>query len=135
MQFRRKVLDLLAQGRAVKHVAEDLDLSMQTVYNWQNHEAIDRGDRPGLSRAEQGELTATKRPIRELEDEVKILTRARELLEEAPSPKGFTRPSRRWPRSTARSSGAARCWTSQSRVTARGFSARPRTGRSDTRGR
>jgi len=93
-QFRQKVLDLLAEGRPVKHVAEDLDLSMQAVYNWRNQEAIDRGERPGLSRVEQGEPAAAKRRIRELEDEVQILTRARDLLKEVPSPKGFTRPSR-----------------------------------------
>lgn len=93
-QFRRKVLDLLAEGRPVKHVAEDLDLSMQNVYNWRNQEAVDRGERPGLSHVEKGEFTAAKRRIRELEDEVRILIRARELLKEAPSPKGLTRSSR-----------------------------------------
>ena len=93
-QFRQKVLDLLAEGRPVKHVAEDLDLSMQAVYNWRNQEAIDRGERPGLSRVEQGELAAMKGRIRELEDELQILTRARDLLKEVSSPKGFVRPSR-----------------------------------------
>lgn len=50
-QFRRKVLDLLAEGRPVKHIAEDLDLSMQTLYNWRNQEAIDRSERPGSAKS------------------------------------------------------------------------------------
>lgn len=52
-QFRRKARDLLAEGWPVKHVVEDLDLSMQTGYNWRNHEVIDRGKRPDPSRVEQ----------------------------------------------------------------------------------
>lgn len=32
--FRRKVLDLLPEGRSVASVAHNLDLSDQTIYNW-----------------------------------------------------------------------------------------------------
>jgi len=38
--FRRKVLDLLKPGQPVKHVAADLGLSQQTVYNWRTQEAM-----------------------------------------------------------------------------------------------
>ncbi|MDP9443968.1 MAG: helix-turn-helix domain-containing protein [Actinomycetota bacterium] len=33
-EFRRKVLDLLAEGRSVASIAHDLDTSDQTIYNW-----------------------------------------------------------------------------------------------------
>ena len=33
-EFRRKVLDLLAEGRSVASVAHDLDVSDQTIYSW-----------------------------------------------------------------------------------------------------
>lgn len=47
---------------------------------------------PGLNRAEQAELTAANKRIRELETEVAILKKARELLWEPHDPKGDTRP-------------------------------------------
>ena len=33
-EFRRRVLDLLAAGRSVASLAEDLEVSDQTIYNW-----------------------------------------------------------------------------------------------------
>ena len=55
-------------------------------------ELIDTGKLPGLNRAEQAELSAANKRIRELENEVAILKRARELLREPHDPKGGTRP-------------------------------------------
>jgi transposase len=91
-EFRRKVLDLVAAGRPVAQVAADLGISDQTIYVWRKQELIDTGQLPGLSRGEQSELGAAKKRIRELENEVAILKRARELLREPPDPKGDTRP-------------------------------------------
>ena len=91
-ELRRKVLDLVAAGRPVAQVAADLGISDQTIYVWRKQELIDTGQLPGLSRAEQTELTAAKKRIRDLENEVAILKRARELLREPHDPKGGTRP-------------------------------------------
>jgi hypothetical protein len=75
---------------------EDLgDLSAvsdQTIYAWRKQELNDTGQLPGLSRAEQSELSAAKKRIREMENDVAILKRARELLREPHDPKGDTRP-------------------------------------------
>jgi transposase len=71
-EFRRKVLDLVAAGRPVAQVASDLGISDQTIYAGRKQELIDTGQLPGLSRAEQSELTAAKKCIRELENEVAI---------------------------------------------------------------
>ena len=57
--------------------------------SWQT--TIDTGQLPGLNRAEQDELGAANKRIRELETEVAILKRARELLREPDDPKGCTR--------------------------------------------
>jgi transposase len=91
-EFRRRVLDLVASGRPIAQVASDLGISDQTIYAWRKQELIDTGQLLGLSRAEQTELTAAKKRIRELENEVAILKRARELLREPHDPKGGTRP-------------------------------------------
>lgn len=91
-EFRRKVLDLAAVGRPVAQIAADLGISDQAIYTWRKQDLIDTGQTPGLTRAEQGELSTAKRRIRELENEVAILKRARELLKEPHDPKGGTRP-------------------------------------------
>jgi transposase-like protein len=91
-EFRRKVLDLVAAGRPVAQIAADLEISDQTIYDWRRQELIDTGQLPGLNRAELSELSASNKRIRELETEVAILKRARELLREPHDPKGGTRP-------------------------------------------
>jgi len=93
-EFRRKVLDRLAEGRSVASVAHDLDLSDQTIYNWRRQDRIDRGLQSGLSTRENAELAAAKKRITELETELAISRRATELLKEQTSPKGGTRPSK-----------------------------------------
>lgn len=93
-EFRRKVLDLVAAGRPIAQIAADLGISdqTQTIYGWRRQELIDTGQLPGLNRAELAELDAANKRIRELENEVAILKRARELLREPHDPKGDTRP-------------------------------------------
>jgi transposase-like protein len=91
--FRRKVLYLLETGPPVKHVAADLGLSQQTVYNWRTQDAIDQSSQPGLTTPEHAELAAVRIRIRQLEKGVRVLQSGRDLVEEVPNPKGFTLPS------------------------------------------
>lgn len=93
-EFRRKVLDLLAEGRTVASIAHDLDVSEQTIYNWRRQDRIDRGIQPGLTTAEKSELSAARKRIAELETELKVARRAVDVLKEQTSPKGGTRRSR-----------------------------------------
>lgn len=93
-EFRRKVLDLLAQGRSVVSIAHDLDVSNQTIYNWRRQDRIDRGIQAGISSHERVELTAAKKRISELEAELAIAQRAVDILREATSPKADTRRSK-----------------------------------------
>lgn len=93
-EFRRRVLDLLAEGRTVASVVHDLDVSDQTIYNWRRQDRIDRGIQPGLTTAEKAELSAAKKRIAELETELKVARRAVDVLKEQTSPKVGTRRSR-----------------------------------------
>ena len=93
-EFRRKVLDLVAAGRPIVDVARDLGISAQSIYTWRRQDRIDQGLEPGLTSAEESELTAAKRRIAELEAELAIHRRASELLGKVVSPKGGSRPSR-----------------------------------------
>ncbi|SFU08401.1 Transposase [Geodermatophilus amargosae] len=78
-EFRRKVLDLVAAGRPVIDVARDLGISAQSIYTWRRQDRIDKGLEPGLNSAESSEPTEAKRRIAELEAELAVRRRAREL--------------------------------------------------------
>jgi transposase-like protein len=93
-EFRRRVLDLVAEGRKVTEIAHDLGLSPQTIYSWRRQAEIDDGQRPGLRTAEAAELVAARRELRRLREENAILRRSSELLRDASSPKGGSRRSR-----------------------------------------
>lgn len=79
-KVHRKVLDLVAAGRPVAQIANDLNISDQTIYDGRRQGLIDTGQLPGLNRAELSEFGAANKRIRELETEVAILKTARELL-------------------------------------------------------
>ena len=93
-EFRRKVLDLLAEGRSVASVAHDLDVSDQAIYNWRRQDRIDRGEVEGLTTKEKAELAAARKRIAGLETELAIARRAVDLLKEETNPKGGTRRSK-----------------------------------------
>ena len=95
VEFRRKVLDLIAAGRPVIEIAAQLGVSDQTIYNWRNQDRIDRGLRSGVTTAESVELAAARKRIRELETELAVTRRANELLTEQADPKGVGRSSPR----------------------------------------
>ena len=95
-EFRRRVLDLLADGRSVASLSKDLGVSDQKIYNWRPQDLIDRGVEPGSTSAEQAELWAARRRIGELETELAVTKRAVELLKgKVVSPKDASRCSRR----------------------------------------
>ena len=95
VEFRRKVLDLVAAGRPIAEIADQLGVTGQAIYNWRNQEQIDLGQRPGLTTAEHAELAAARKRIHELETELTIMRRSHELLKDQIRPKGGSRPSPR----------------------------------------
>jgi transposase-like protein len=57
-EFRRKVLDLVSAGRPVAQIANDLQISDQTIYDWRRQELIDTGQ---LARAQPCRSCRAKR--------------------------------------------------------------------------
>ena len=90
-KFRRKVLDLIEAGRSVAEVAQDLEISEQSIYTWRRQDRIDRGLVAGLTSGEKAELTSAKQRIADLETELAVSRRAVELLKEEVGPKGGSR--------------------------------------------
>ena len=55
-EFRRRALDLVAQGNPVGETARDLGISESCLRNWMSRDAIDSGRKPGLTTDEHREL-------------------------------------------------------------------------------
>ncbi len=79
--FRRKALNMVAAGRTVGAVAQSLWIAESCLYRWRGRELADRGVKPGVALAEQAELAAARARIRDLEEQVKILTKAAAAVE------------------------------------------------------
>jgi transposase-like protein len=51
----------------VRELAQDLQISDQTIYNWGRQDFIDSGQLPGITSTDHAELVAARRRIAELE--------------------------------------------------------------------
>ena len=75
-EFRRRALDLLAQGEPVARVARDLGVSESCLRRWREVDDVDAGRKEGQTSAEEAELVELRRRNRVLEMELEILKRA-----------------------------------------------------------
>lgn len=75
-EFRRRALDLVAQGEPVARVARDLGISQSCLRRWMSIDDVDAGRKEGLTSSERKELVELRRRNRVLEMEVEILKRA-----------------------------------------------------------
>lgn len=91
-EFRARAVALVRSGKQVKQTAYELGISADCLHNWVRQDQIDRGERPGVTTSESGELRAARKRIRELETELAIVRQAAKFLDQdKPHPKGFTR--------------------------------------------
>jgi transposase-like protein len=82
-EFRRRAVELAREldddGNRVHPVAQlarDLKISESCLRNWLAEEAVETGERPGLSKAEREELVRLRRENRTLKMERDLLSRA-----------------------------------------------------------
>jgi transposase-like protein len=75
-EFRRRALDLVAQGEPVAQVARNLGISESCLRRWLGQDAVDAGRKEGLTSGEKRELVELRRKNRVLEMENEILKRA-----------------------------------------------------------
>ena len=75
-EFRRRALDLVAQGEPDAQVARKLGISESCLRRWMEQDAVDAGRKEGLTSAEKRELVELRRKNRVLEMENEILKRA-----------------------------------------------------------
>ena len=75
-EFRRRALDLVAQGEPVARVARDLGISESCLRRWMERDDVDAGRKEGLTSTERKKLVDLRRRNRVLEMELEILKRA-----------------------------------------------------------
>jgi len=91
--LRRRAIDLLESGKAVREVAEELGVSGQSIYAWRRQYRINSGQEPGLTTTEVNELNAARHSIKHLEADLAVHELATELLKGTTNPKAGGRPS------------------------------------------
>jgi transposase len=93
-ELRRRACERMLAGEAVKDVAEELDVPIETLYRWRRQALIDAGQRPGAKSFEADPLAQARRRIKELEAELKMVKAASAIFEEGEvDPKGSSRLS------------------------------------------
>lgn len=86
-EFRERALELVRSGRTVVETAELLGIAQSCLYRWKQLDLVDRGLKPDSARVESRTLAVAKARIRDLEEEVKILRKAAEAVEQVVPPK------------------------------------------------
>jgi transposase len=93
-ELRHRACERMLAGEAVKDVAEELDVPIETLYRWRRQALIDTGQRPGAKSFEADPLAQARRRIKELEAELKMVKAASAIFEEGEvDPKGSSRLS------------------------------------------
>ena len=75
-EFRRRILELHRAGRSIRSLAREFEPSEQAIRDWVRQDAIDTGEREGLSTDEKTELARLRREVRQLREEREILKKA-----------------------------------------------------------
>jgi transposase-like protein len=93
-EVRHEACERMLAGEAIKDLADELGITIETLYRWRRQALIDTGQRPGVKSFEADPLAAARRRIQELEAEVEMIKAASAIVEEGEAdPKGSFRLS------------------------------------------
>lgn len=94
-EFREDVLRVVAArepGGTIKMIAKDFGIHVGTLDKWLRQARVESGEKPGVTKAESGELRELRKRNRLLEQENEVLRRAAAYVSQANLPGfGFTR--------------------------------------------
>ena len=95
-EVRREACERMLAGEAIKHLVDQLGITIETLYRWRRQALIDTGQRPRVKSFEADPLAAARRRIQELEAELEMVKAASAIFEEGEvDPKGSSRLSER----------------------------------------
>ena len=130
-EFRRRALDLLESGRAVRDVAGSLGIAESCLYRWKQRDLIERGLKSSSpEQIESAALAAAHARITELETEVKILRKAAAAVERVVPPKARFALVAELALRACQLSRPVSPWGCPDRASTTPAAARPRHGRS-----
>ena len=75
-EYRRRIVELAAQGRTAWDLAKEFEPNPQTIRSWIRQANIDAGDVEGVSSDERAELGRLRREVEVLREEKEILAKA-----------------------------------------------------------
>jgi transposase len=76
-EFKKKLIELVRQGRTPEELARQFEPSAQSIRNWVTQNDLDQGRRTdGLTTDERGELQRLRRENERLREEREILKKA-----------------------------------------------------------
>jgi transposase len=76
-EFRQEAVRLVRSSKEpINKIAKELGVHAQTLANWVNLDAVEAGERAGMTKAERAELTRLRRENRLLKEEREILKKA-----------------------------------------------------------
>jgi transposase len=76
-EFKREAVELYRRsGKSLQTIAEDLGIATESLRAWSKQQAIDSGEREGLSTPEREELRELRRKLLRVEQERDLLKRA-----------------------------------------------------------
>mgnify|MGYP005856085545 CR=1 FL=1 len=80
-EFRAEAVRLVqTSGKAMKQIAADLGVSVESLRKWVRQAEIDAGEREGLTTQEREELRKLRREVRILREEREILKKVRHAV-------------------------------------------------------
>ena len=76
-EFKREAVELYRRsGKSLQTIAEELGIATESLRAWSKQQAIDSGEREGLSTPEREELRELRRKLLRVEQERDLLKRA-----------------------------------------------------------
>lgn len=92
-EFRERIVAVARSGRSVSEISSNYGVAAGTIYRWLDQDRIDHGEKPGATSAQNTELAAARKRIRELEHELELVRKAAAIFDEQEKirPKGSTR--------------------------------------------
>lgn len=88
-EVRHEACERMLAGEAIEDLADELGITIETLYRWRRQALIDTGQRPAVKSFEADPLAAARRHIHQLEAELEMVKAASAIFEEGEiDPKG-----------------------------------------------